>query len=214
MNRFDALDEIKSAWEDAALPLGEKALTISEVFYDVGLDIQSAAAYAGATPAELSILLSLGGRSDEVLQALSKTNPPLTACAVLADASDEDILAALQALREQREPAADVTASELVYQAIIELVGPSPEMKVSTLPSSVLLHALGKGKAYGKLDDWSEKFLRNIAARKRSGNSLTDRQASKLVEVLGKLRDGNAISRNSIDGDQAICDKILDALED
>jgi hypothetical protein len=38
-------------------------------------------------------------------------------------------------------------------------------------------------------------------------------QASYAVDVLKKLALGGAIQRNSSDGDEVICDQILDALD-
>lgn len=213
MNRFQALEEVKGAWLDAQMPLGERVTAICDAYYGSSLDLVGTATYIGSTPAELSVMLTLGGKSDEVIEALSRANPPITACTVLAEATEEDIIRALKGYSSEARRKSGLMSGEFVYNSIIEVVGPTVEMKVASLSGSDIAAARKKGKAYGKLNDWADKFLGNIAARRRSGQQLTDKQTKKLEETLRNLCNEQVFTRNSLDKDQELCDRILDALE-
>ena len=78
MNKIEALELIKETWENTNLSLGEKIITISNAFYDVGLDMSTTAAYIKATPAEFYAFLSLSDLDDEIIDLISKANPPKT----------------------------------------------------------------------------------------------------------------------------------------
>lgn len=215
MDRFTALDKAKEAWLNTKLPLGERVTEISEAFYGFGLDLVGTATYIGATPAELSILLTMAGKSDEVLDALSRTNPPITACAVLAEATDEDILKALDVYTAESRRLSGQMSGEFMYNSIIEVVGPTVKMKVAALTGRDLQAAREKAIAYGKLpaESWGGKFLKSVAGARKSGKTLTDKQVNKLEEILRTLCNEQVFIRNSMDGDQDLCDAILDALD-
>lgn len=212
MNRIEALESVKEAWIDTSIPLGDRVTAISEAYYGVGLDLVGTATYIGATPAELSVLLTMAGKSDEVLEALSQTNPPISACAVFVDATDEDILKALSRYSTDSMRKSGLTSGEFVYNSIIEIVGPTVEMKVSALSSKVIASAREKGLAYGKLNDYNDRFLKNIAGARRAGRTLTKKQVAHLERVLRTLCDEQVFTRNSLDNDQELCDTILDTL--
>ena len=69
-----------------------------------------------------------------------------------------------------------------------------------------------KGENFNALSDWEKKFLKSVSGQKKRGRMLTDKQVMQVMKILGNLVDKKAILRNSIDGDQDICDRILDAL--
>ena len=214
MNKTDALETIKEAWDDDSLSLGEKIIQISTAYYDAGLDISGTSAYIHTTESELNSLLELSEFDDDIIEAISRINPPKTTWTVLSSASDEEVEHALKLLdaRGQEGKRAD-SPDELVYYAMIEVSGPTVEQKVGNLSGDTLKHALKKGSDFGTLSDWDTKFLKSIAAQKKRGKVLSEKQINSLTRILNKLVDSDVIKHDSIDGDQDICDEILEALE-
>ena len=104
-------------------------------------------------------------------------------------------------------------AGECVYQSMVEIAAPTIEMKVANLSSEVITRAEKKSEEYGVLDDWKRKFLKSVAAQKKRGKTLSYKQADKLTEILRELVESDVVKRDSLDGDQSVCDAILDALE-
>ena len=98
MEKIDALELIKEAWDSAKLSLEEKIIKISDAFYSVGLDIATTANYIKITPAEFDAFLSLSNLDDELIRMISEANPPKTTWPLLACGSDEEIKKALMAL--------------------------------------------------------------------------------------------------------------------
>lgn len=218
MSKYDALESIKVAWENERLSLGDKIRTISSEFSAGGLDLSATAAFLRVTPSELAVVLSLGDLDDEYIDALSRVNPPKTTWIMLANASDVEFDGALRAIERNRGASPSDRAkspmTEYIYTTMVDLSGPTPEQKVANLSGDVLYHALKKGSDFKLLSDWDSKFLNNVAGQKKRGKSLSSKQSTQLIRILGNLANNGAISRNSIDGDQEICDAILDALDD
>lgn len=217
MDRFEALDAIKIAWNDSDTDLGYKIMEISKAFYSTGLDLAATAAYIKATPTELASLLALSALDEEIIRLISEIDPPKTTWTIIANASPEEIEQALNALKENKakDPGkrVDCALSAFVYQKMIEISGPPSEQKVAGLSGDILKHALKKGDDFNSLSEWEKKFLKSVANQKKMGKVLSDKQAKKLKDILGSLVDKDVIKRDSIDGDQDICDEILDALE-
>lgn len=216
MDRIKALEIIKETWNNEVISLGEKINSISEAFYSAGLDVDTAAAFIKATPAELDALLELSEFEEDVIEEISKANPPKTTWSVLASASEDEIMQALKALEEDKDSSQakslHYTKSEFVYQKMVEVSGPTAEQKLAGLSGEELKYLLKKGTDFGALTDWQIKFLKSISAQKKKGKALSDKQMVHLIKSLEAMVDKGAITRNSIDGDQEICDKILDAL--
>ena len=214
MDKFEALDCINTAWNDSTIPLGEKILTISNAFYAVGLDLSTTAAYIKATPAELDALLSMGGLDEDIIELISKVNPPKTAWTLLASASDDEVRQALDALagNKSERGSSHSTISEFVYQQMIEVTGPTTEQLVGMLSGHELGHALKKGQDFNALSDWENKFMKSIVAQKKRGKTLSNKQLVQVLKILVSIAEKGVIKRNSIDGDREICDKILDAI--
>ena len=216
MGRYEALEGIREAWENNTISLGEKVIAISSTFSAAGLDLESTAAHIHATPAELNALLALGELDDEVIERISSANPPRTAWVMLANASDEEIEGALQALahdaRKREEGQAHTSVAECVYTAMLDVAGPTPEQRVGDLAGDVLRHALKKGEDFGVLGAWDTKFLKNVSSQKKRGKTMSAKQSAQIYRILSELADKGVIKRESIDGDQEICDQILDAL--
>lgn len=216
MDRIEALERIDSAWNDESLSLGEKITSISSTYYAVGLDLATTAAYIKATPAELDALLALGALDDDIIEMISKVDPPKTTWALLANASDDEIQQALNALKYAKETHEDdhpfTAVSEFVYQQMLDAAGPTPEQFVGMLTGDELGQILKKGQDFNALSDWDNKFFKSVYMRKKWGKTLSDKQLATLIRIFTDLADRGVIKRNSIDGDEVLCDKILDAL--
>ena len=216
MDRFEALKRIDAAWNNDSLSLGEKITSISSDYYAVGLDLATTAAFIKATPAELDALLSLSELDDDIIKTISEVDPPKTTWALLANASDDEIRQALKALTQAKntheEKHTITSVSEFVYQQMLDVAGPTPEQLVGMLTGNELGHALKKGQDFNALTDWENKFFKSVVAQKKRGKALSDKQLAKLIQILTELANRGVIKRDSIDGDEAICDKILEAI--
>ena len=216
MNKVEALEQIKETWNDRNIKLGDKINNISDLFYSEGLDLAGTAAFIKATPSELDALLSLGVLSPEILDMISEVNPPKTTWTMLGNASDDEIIEALQSLKKDKgifnKDSSHITYSEYVYNKMIEVSGPPIEERVLEIQPNELKHFLEKNEDFNVLNDWSVRFLKSIIANERKGKALSIKQKKKLVETLNQLADKNVISRNSVDGDSDLCNKVLDIL--
>lgn len=216
MDKIEALEVVKEVWNDPDITLGQRINSISEAYYSTGLDLATTAAYIKATPAELDALLELSEFDEDIIEKISKANPPKTTWSVLASASDEEVIQALQALERDdvsaQQKDSHLTMSEFVYNTMVEISGPSLEQRIGNLSGDDLKHILKKGQDFNALSEWETKFLKSIAAQKKRGKVLSDKQSAQLIKISEGLVSKGAITRNSIDGDQEICDRILDAL--
>ena len=216
MDKIEALERIASTWTSDTLSLGEKITGISSDFYAVGLDLATTAAFIKATPAELDALLSLSALDDDIIEMISKVAPPKTTWTLLANASDEEIRQALDALahaKSTREDKEGPTAiSEFVYQQMLDVAGPTHEQLVGMLTGNELGHALKKGQDFNVLSDWDNKFFKSIVVQKKLGRALSAKQLAVIIRILTDLADRGVIKRDSIDGDGEICNKILNAI--
>ena len=216
MNKYEALEQIREAWNNPNIDLGQKILSISSAYYEVGLDIEMVAAYIKATPAEIDALISLSDLDIEVINRIAKINPPKTTWQLIANASDEERNQALDALNKIKEKDAKnnifSTMSEYVYQQMIEVAGQTPEQMVGMLTSIELDRARKKGEDFNALSEWELNFMKGIVRQKKRGKVLTTKQLPVVLRILSMLADRGVITRNSIDGDKDVCDRILDAL--
>ena len=214
MDKFEALEHINATWHDPDIPLGEKILTISNAFYAVGLDLSTTAAYIKATPAELDALLSLGALDEDIIELISKVDPPKTTWPLLASASDDEVKQALDALSKSKgsKGMSHSAISEFVYQQMIEVTGPTTEQLVGMLTGQELAHALKKGQDFNAFSDWENRFMKSIVVQKKRGKTLSDKQLAQVLKILVNIAEKGVIKRDSIDGDKDICDKILDAI--
>ncbi len=216
MDKIEALEEIKTIWNAKDSNLGKKIIKVSSSFYDAGLDISTTAAYINATPAELDALLALGGLEDNLINLIGEINPPKTTWQLLASASEEEIKQALNALAENREKTGEnrvhSALSEFIYQQMIEVAGPTSEQRVGMIAGSDLAIILKKSEDFKALSDWDKKFFKSVTNQKKRGKTLSCKQLPILYRILTDLADKGVIVRNSIDGDQEVCDRVLDAI--
>lgn len=217
MDKLSALEIINSAWKNDEIPLGERINIISDQFYSSGLDLASTAAFIKATPTELETLLSLGRLDDEMIEQISAINPPETAWAMFASASDEEIVKSIDALKEDGiklyNKASDETLSEYLYSKMITAFGPTTYQILGALSGNEIKTIQKKAEDYSAVNDWENKFLKSIYARKKRGKTLTDKQINKFKIILESLVEQKVIVRDSIDGDKDLCNLIIDALE-
>lgn len=217
MGKYESLEAINAAWKDEQMPLGEKASFISSEFYSSGLDLATTAAFINATPSELDALLEIGGFDDAVLSRISQVNPPKTACTMLSNASDEEVDLALTVLdKHERDLSGDKARSsitEYVYYAMIETAEPTKEQKIGNLSGKTIKFIREKGSQFdGAISEKEVGFLKSCASMRGSGRTLSSRQIKWLANICDRLADRGIISRDSIDGDQELCDEVLDAL--
>ena len=211
MNKIEALESIKEVWNTEGVSLEYKIIKISDAFYSVGLDIPTCANFIKATPAEFDTFLSLSNLDDNIIKMISDTNPPKTTWALLASGNDEEIKKALSALSASSS-LKNESVSEFIFQQMIEIAGETTEQKLSQLTGGELFYLANKAKNFS-MPDKEIKFLNSFAGQKKRGKVLSEKQISVLIDILNKLADNNVIQRNSIDGDQELCDKILNALD-
>lgn len=211
MEKLEALEIIKEAWKNDDLSLEEKIKEISESFYSVGLDIATTATFIKATPAEFDAFLSLSDLDDDMIGEISKVNPPKTTWPLLASGNDDEIKKALSALSAQSR-SDNESISEFIYQQMIEVAGDTPEKRISQLTGDDLFNLAKKAKHFS-MDEKDIKFLNSVAGQKKRGKVLSEKQIDVVMGILNNLVDNKVIQRNSIDGDQELCDKILDAID-
>ncbi len=209
MDKLTSLENIKEAWTKTDISLADKVSTISNNFYSVGLDLASTAEYIKATPAELDAILSLGGLSEEILERLSKINPPETTWELFANASEDEINQALDALEQKTVD--DSHLSEFVFRHMSEVAGPTVNQRVGMLTSSDIRKARIKGEEFKVLSQKEITFMKRIASQRYS-KELTDPQIEWFKDILIRLVEKGAIKRDSIDGDVEFCDRVMDAL--
>lgn len=212
MDKLEALEIIKNAWENDDLSLENKILTISDAFYSVGLDIATTANYIKATPAEFDAFLSLSNLDDEMIRIISEANPPKTTWPLLASGNDDEIKKALTALSATSR-SKNESVSEFIYLQMIEIAGETTEHRVSQLSGDELFYLAKKAQSFNSMNQSQIKFLNSFAGQKKRGKVLSEKQIAILIDILNDMANNNVIQRESIDGDKKLCDKVLDAID-
>ncbi len=212
MDKVDALELIKKTWESENLSLEDKIITISDAFYSVGLDIATTASFIKTTPAEFYAFLSLSNLDEDMIRMISDANPPKTTWPLLSSGNDEEIKKALTALSATSR-AQNESVSEFIYQQMIEVAGSTSEQLISELTGGELFTLAKKAKNFTSVTPNTLKILNNLAGQKKRGKVLSEKQLALLKDILNNLADNKVIQRNSIDGDEELCDRVLDALE-
>lgn len=216
MGKVESLLKIRECWNNADLSLYEKASIVAEEYYSTSLKLDATSAYIGATPSELDSLLALSELDDELLQKVSDANPPITTWMIIANASDEEIIAAIEEMsggRNRRKPDDVDSIEERLFSAMIQVGGPTQEQVLSTLPYEVIGSMVKRAEAYKALTPRNLKALKGFASWRRRGKTLTEKQTSYLKSILSQLVEAKAIEREGIDKDQEYCDIVLNALE-
>ena len=212
MDKFEALEIIKEAWNSDDLSLADKIITISNAFYSVGLDVATTANYIKATPAEFDAFLSLSDLDDDMIRMISEANPSKTTWPLLASGNDDEIKKALAALSASPR-SKNESVSEFIFQQMIEVAGDTPEQLVTQLTGDELFYLAKKAQSFSYVNQGQLKYLNSFAAQKKRGKVLSEKQVATLINILNNLADNNVIQRESIDGDKELCDKVLDAID-
>ena len=160
-------------------------------------------------------MLSLSSLDNDIIDEISKVNPPKTTWMLLASASEEEVRQAITALsksKERNDEGQGVAVSEFVYQQMIEVSGPTPEKLLTMLTGNELEFIFRRGKEFKALTEWESKFLKNLANQKKAGKVFSSKQIGKLKDILIGLAERDVLVRNSIDDDKAVCEKVLDII--
>lgn len=212
MDKIEALERIKEIWNSKEISLGDKIIDIATCYYEVGLTLSTTAAYIKATPLELDSLLALSEFDDEIIAKISDVNPPKTTWIMLSNASEKEIIKALEVMTSSRTK--EYTASEYIYQSMLEISGPTVEQRIQELTAQDIKHLRTKGEDFNCLNSWEIKFMKSLASQRvrDEKKEFSEKQVNSLIKTLNALVDKGVIKRDSIDGDQEICDKVLDIL--
>lgn len=206
----DPLAGLELAWTSADLTLAERVRVVSHLHAQSRMTIAGTARMMGGTAVEVQALLELAALDDGDLDLVSTADAPPTTWLLFAGADQRAIRAGVEALSVVRNDG--VPPAIRVYEAMKLAVGPTLDERISSIPGSTLSHLAKKSKQYGALADRPQKFLASVAAQKKTGKVLTEKQLVWLKSVLFDLVDAGVVSPESIDGDQSICDEVLSAL--
>ena len=204
---------IAEAWsERKSLTLASWVKKVSDTFANSQGSLIFTARLLKAHPAELFAVLNLATLDDELLQAISLVNPPVTTWLSLSKADEKGIQAALKALIDSESEKDKRSPCQIVDDAIEGVGGGGPITKISKLTGATIVHAAKKAVDYGALNDKSRLALKRFGAMQKTGKLLTPKQLGYMQDMLENLVKRGVIKRNSPDGDQEMCDEILDAL--
>ena len=215
MSKVESLVRISECWNDDKLSLYDKARIVSEEYYSAGLKLDATAAYIGATSSELDSLLTLSELDDDLLRQVSDSQPPITTWIILANASDEELTAAIKELsggRNRRNRDDRELVEERLYYAMIQISGPTPEQVLSTLSCDVIFAMAKRAESFNVLSAKNIKALKSFGMWRKRGKTLTDKQTKYLQDMLTQMAEAKAITRDGIGDDQSMCDIVLDAL--
>lgn len=192
-----------------SMPFNEWVEAVSTEVMQSGLGVVRSARLIDVQPAEVLAVLKLASLDSEDLVEFSNRVPPRTTWLTLADATHEEIVECLDALTKR--PKGSSPAKVLGEHILISTEANAWE-KVLELPASTLKHMYDKSVQYGCLAPRPSGALKSFAHRKKNGQAFSLPQAQYLKDILLQLVDAGAISRNTHDNDQLLCNQVLDAL--
>ncbi len=206
----DKFSNLVLSWNQYdSTPFNTWVMEVSDNYFRSGLTLKMAANFLGTQPAELQAVVNLAALEEEDLALLSDLKPPNTTWFSLAAASTEGLKAAIRALADAKVAQSPFL---LVDGAIRSVEGPNIFERIASLKSESFGHAAKKAQAYSLLNEKGIKALKQWQRRVRSGKTLTPAQMAYADGLLRELVDARAITRNSKDKDEELCDEILDAL--
>jgi hypothetical protein len=208
----DPVLSFMDAWRRPRSPFAEWVREVARTFYDAHLTLERAARLVRSTPAEVEAALKLA-TLEEDLDLLDGDAPPKTTWFLLAEATRDGLEAALKALDEwaQLRPPKDAP-SRVVVEARHLAEGPSADERVATVDGKVLGHLAAKARQYDLLKPRERKFLVDASKRRRSGQPLSPKQTAWAKSLFIQLIEGGAVRGDSPDGDQELCDVVLDIM--
>lgn len=192
-----------------SIPFDEWVEAVSTEVMQSGLGVVRSARLIDVQPAEILAVLKLASLESEELAEFSDRVPPRTTWLTLADATHEEIVECLDALTKRPK---GFSPSRVLGEHILINSDANAWESVLEIPASTLLHMFDKSVLYGSLGPKPSRALKNFAHRKKNGQPFSLPQAEFLKNILNQLVDAGAISRNSRDNDQLLCNQVLDAL--
>ena len=211
-NKGLALEKIEEVW-NSKIPLGEKIRVIASEYSAAGLDLETAAARIKATNSEIESLLTLSGHSDEIVELISKANPPKNLWLILACSNEDELKFALQTMLSGREIKGQ-NSTKYYHDLIAAKDGPTVVQRLAKLDPKIVKHFAEKGNKYQILTENEYKFLaKSVATCLRINRELSEKQMNWFKSLLEKLVQNKVIIANSQDGDQEQCDVVLKALK-
>jgi hypothetical protein len=204
---------IVEAWSDRdRSTISDWVKRVSDIFANSQSSVIATARVLKVHPAELFAVLNLATLEDELLEKISESSPPITTWLSLSKADGKGIEAGLQALESAKKERNKTSPCQLVDDAIERVGGGGPTSRVAKLESYVIIHAAKKAEEYGALTPKSRAALKKFGSMRKTGKLLTPKQIGYMQGMLEDLVKRGVIKRNSQDGDQEFCNKILDAL--
>ncbi|CAB4344328.1 MAG: hypothetical protein F2839_06925 [Actinobacteria bacterium] len=206
----DKYAELYLAWSSFdEKPFDKWIIDVSETYFRSGVGLKIASQVLDIQPAELQAALNLATLDEQELELLATLNPPKTTWFTFAAATTEEIQLALEALREMH---VGQSPFSIVEAAIREIKGPTTMERIAGLSADAFGHAAKKAVGYKLLNDKHIKALKGWQTRVRTGRPLTPPQMKYAESLFAELVTNGAIARQSKDGDEDICNEILDAL--
>lgn len=204
---------IVEVWsEKERLSIADWARKVSDTFANSQSSVIATARILKVHPAELFAVLNLATLNDEILEKISQQNPPITTWLSLSKADANGVESALEALDKAKKDKNKISPCQVVDEAIEQVGGGGPTSRVAKLDSAAILHAAKKAEDYGALNPKSRAALKKFGSMRKTGKLLTPKQIGYMQGMLEDLISRGVIKRNSPDGDQELCDEILEAL--
>jgi len=204
------LIELKEAWESDREDLCQYTQRVTDAFYNNALGLEATSIYLDCNPIELIGMLHLAGMEDECLKLLSDRLPHVSTWMLLSYVEDLAVLKeTLDKLEKRKKGDSSFRVAREALNSYLDL---SPLDRIASLSGKTLLHMHQKAENYDLLWPKTRKALKDIARKKKAGVSMSGAQLGYIQSMLTELYEGNAISRESPDGDQKECDEVLDAL--
>lgn len=204
---------IVEVWsEKERLSIADWARKVSDTFANSQSSVIATARILKVHPAELFAVLNLATLNDEILEKISQQKPPITTWLSLSKADANGVESALEALDKAKKDKNKISPCQVVDEAIEQVGGGGPTSRVAKLDSAAILHAAKKAEDYGALNPKSRAALKKFGSMRKTGKLLTPKQIGYMQGMLEDLVSRGVIKRNSPDGDQELCDEILEAL--
>lgn len=209
MRLDDRLSELWEAWALPRVPLSGWVRQVGRAFQGSQARVEVASAAVRATQAEFESVIRLDALDDEALHLISEASPPMTTWMLLAEMGKSEIAEALAQLTDRRE----ATAFDTVRTSVQVLSGATPIERVTVLPPLALSHAVKKAEQYLPWPKASKNYkaLKDFARRRRSGQTLTPKQAAWALNILIELQATKVLQVPSPDGDDELVQALIDA---
>lgn len=202
--------DLVDAWNSRSTSsFDEWVRTVAQAVANSRMTLEAVARLLAVGVAEIQAVINLSLLEDDELLLIAQADPPKTTWFMFSGAPRDAIEAGLKEIAESKagEPVAD-----RLRAAMREVTGLDPSERCGLLPAATIRHMEKKAEQYGLLSEKSRKFLKSMGGKRRTGATPTPRQAAYLYNLLDQMADDGAIRRDSPDGDQDMCNEVLDAL--